>query len=185
MKQSRATIRYAKSFLDISVEQNSLETSQKDMLLISSICSSNKDFINLLKSPIIKTDLKVKTINQLFANNLSDITLSFINLITKKKRENLLPEISKSFINLYKAKKNIKEVVVTTATPLDEDLRKDLLDYIKQATNSNIELKEKTDESLIGGAIIRMDDIQFDASVSSSLKHLKQKFSQNLYIENY
>ena len=48
-----------------------------------------------------------------------------------------------------------------------------------------IELKEKTDESLIGGAIIRMDDIQFDASVSSSLKHLKQKFSQNLYIENY
>ena len=49
MKQSRATIRYAKSLISISKEQNSLETSFNDMLLVSSVCSSNKDFVNLLK----------------------------------------------------------------------------------------------------------------------------------------
>ena len=54
MKQSRATIRYAKSFIDISLEQNSLEKSYSDMVLIDSVCSSNKDFLNLLRSPIIK-----------------------------------------------------------------------------------------------------------------------------------
>ena len=96
-----------------------------------------------------------------------------------------MPEISKSFISLYKKSKNIKEVVVTTAVPLDENLRKDLMQFLKKETNSEIELKEAVDESLIGGAIIRMDDIQFDASISSSLNSLKQKFSKNLYIENY
>ena len=96
-----------------------------------------------------------------------------------------MPEISKSFISLYKKSKKIKEVVVTTAVPLDENLRKDLMQFLKKETNSEIELKEAVDESLIGGAIIRMDDIQFDASISSSLKSLKQKFSKNLYIENY
>ena len=55
MKQSRATIRYAKSLISISKEQNSLETSFNDMLLVSSVCSSNKDFVNLLKTPIVKT----------------------------------------------------------------------------------------------------------------------------------
>tara|TARA_B100000945_G_scaffold307903_1_gene296887 strand:- start:34 stop:591 length:558 start_codon:yes stop_codon:yes gene_type:complete len=185
MKQSRATVRYAKSFIDISNEQGSLDTSYNDMMLISSICSTNKDFTNLLKSPIIKTDLKVKIINELFVGSISPLTISFITLITNKKREGLLPEISNSFIYLYKKNKNIKEVLVTTAVPLDAELRNDLMNYIKKATNSDIELKENVDDSLIGGAIIRMDDTQLDASISSSLKSLKQKFSKNLYIENY
>jgi len=59
------------------------------------------------------------------------------------------------------------------------------MEFIKKETNSEVDLKENVDKSLIGGAIIRMDDIQFDASISSSLETLKQKFSKNLYIENY
>ena len=56
---------------------------------------------------------------------------------------------------------------------------------LKKQTDSKIELKENIDKSLIGGAIIRMDDKQLDASISSSLESLKQQFSENLYIQNY
>ena len=185
MKQSRATIRYAKSLISISKEQNSLETSFNDMLLVSSVCSSNKDFVNLLKTPIVKTDLKIKILNELLAKSISDLTLSFIILITKKKREILLPEIVDCFIALYKNYNNIKEVSVVTAKPLDDDLRKEVMSYIEKQSNSKIELKEIIDESLIGGAIIRMDDKQLDASISSKLKSLKNQFSENLYIQNY
>ena len=185
MKQSRATIRYAKSLISISKEQNSLETSFNDMLLVSSVCSSNKDFVNLLKTPIVKTDLKIKILNELLAKSISDLTLSFIILITKKKREILLPEIADCFIALYKNNNNIKEVSVVTAKPLDDDLRKEVMSYIEKQSNSKIELKEIIDESLIGGAIIRMDDKQLDASISSKLKSLKNQFSENLYIQNY
>ena len=185
MKQSRATIRYAKSLISISKEQNSLETSFNDMLLVSSVCSSNKDFVNLLKTPIVKTDLKIKIFNELLAKSISDLTLSFIILIAKKKREILLPEIAECFIALYKNNKNIKEVSVVTAKPLDDDLRKEVMSYIEKQSNSKIELEEIIDESLIGGAIIRMDDKQLDASISSKLKSLKNQFSENLYIQNY
>ena len=185
MKQSRATIRYAKSLISISKEQNSLETSFNDMLLVSSLCSSNKDFVNLLKTPIVKTDLKIKILNELLAKSISDLTLSFIILIAKKKREILLPEIAECFIALYKNNKNIKEVSVVTAKPLDDDLRKEVMSYIEKQSNSKIELEEIIDESLIGGAIIRMDDKQLDASISSKLKSLKNQFSENLYIQNY
>ena len=185
MKQSRATIRYAKSLISISKEQNSLETSFNDMLLVSSVCSSNKDFVNLLKTPIVKTDLKIKILNKLLAKSISDLTLSFIILIAKKKREILLPEIAECFIALYKNNKNIKEVSVVTAKPLDDDLRKEVMSYIEKQSNSKIELEEIIDESLIGGAIIRMDDKQLDASISSKLKSLKNQFSENLYIQNY
>ena len=185
MKQSRATIRYAKSLIDISEENGVIDSSYDDMVVVNSLCSSSKDLINLLKTPIVKTDLKVKILKELFLNSISSLTLSFIILMTNKKRENLLEEISLSFISLYKSKKNIKEVTVTTALPLDDSMRKELMKYVNAQNHSNIELIEKVDKSLIGGAIIRMGDKQLDASVSSKLKILRQKFSENLYIENY
>ena len=74
---------------------------------------------------------------------------------------------------------------VVTAKPLDDDLRKEVMSYIEKQSNSKIELEEIIDESLIGGAIIRMDDKQLDASISSKLKSLKNQFSENLYIQNY
>ena len=86
MKQSRATIRYAKSLIAISNEQSALETSFNDMLVLSSVCNSNRDFVNLLKTPIVKTDLKTNILTNLFAKSLSDLTLSFITLITKKEK---------------------------------------------------------------------------------------------------
>jgi len=185
MKQSRATIRYAKSLIDISEENGVIDKSYDDMVLVNSLCSLNKDLINLLKTPIVKTDLKVKILKELFSNSISSLTLSFILLIANKKRESILAEISSSFISLYKRKKNIKEVTVTTALPLDESMRKELMKYVKAQNNSDVELIEKVDKSLIGGAIIRMEGTQLDASVSSKLKILRQKFSENLYIENY
>ena len=158
---------------------------KNDMVLINSLCLSNKDLVNLLKTPIVKTDLKVKILNELFSNTISSLSLAFIILITNKKRENLLPEISTSFISLYKNKKNIQEVSVTTALPLDDSMRKELMSYVKAQNNSNIELIEKVDESLIGGAIITIGDKQLDTSISSKLHALRQKFSVNLYIQNY
>ena len=185
MKQSRATIRYAKSLIDISEENGVVDSSYDDMVLINSLCLSNKDLVNLLKTPIVKTDLKVKILNELFSNTISSLSLAFIILITNKKRENLLSEISTSFISLYKNKKNIQEVSVTTALPLDDSMREELMNYVKSQNNSNIELIEKVDESLIGGAIITIGDKQLDTSISSKLHALRQKFSVNLYLQNY
>ena len=67
MKQSRVTIRYAKALLQLSVEQNSLEDAYNDMMFIDSLCSECKDFSILLKSPIVKTDHKLRIFDEIFA----------------------------------------------------------------------------------------------------------------------
>ena len=87
MNKSRATIRYAKSLLDLSKDQNCIESSYNDMLVIDSICLSNRDFNSLLRTPIVKTDLKIRIIKEIFSKKISSLSLSFIILITAKKRE--------------------------------------------------------------------------------------------------
>ena len=63
MKYSRVTIRYAKALLQLSVEEKSLDSSYRDMVLLDSICSESKELSLLLKSPIVKTDRKLKIFN--------------------------------------------------------------------------------------------------------------------------
>ena len=60
-----------------------------------------------------------------------------------------------------------------------------IIDFIKKNSGKEVELTEKIDESIIGGAIINMGDKQLDTSVSSCLKALKLEFSKNLYIQDY
>ena len=185
MRNPKVTIRYAKSLLTLSNELNKLEVVCSDMRFLRELCSDSKDFLMLLKSPIIKVDLKLSVLNKILNKNISDLSMSFIELVTKKKRESLLKDIANDFLNLYNVEKNITPVVLTTAVKIDDVLRKEVLSFIKKQGKENIELVEKVDASIVGGAIIKMGDKQLDTSVSSKIKLLKQTFNKNLYIQDY
>ncbi len=185
MKQSRATIRYAKALLELSIEKNSLHESFKDMLLVDNICSECKEFSLLLKSPIVKTDQKLKIFDLIFCNSISNLGMMFVNIIISKKRESLLSGIAQSFISLYKAENNIETAIIKTALPISDDLKNSVVAYIKDLTNNKVELTEVVDENIIGGVIIRMGDKQLDASISSEISELRQIFNKNLYLQDF
>lgn len=185
MKQSRATIRYAKALLQLSIEQEALESSYSDMLLLESICSESKDLSLLLKSPIVKTDQKLKIFNQIFNQKLNKLVMAFVQIIIIKKRESLLEEIAKSVIMLYKKHNRIETATITTAVSISEELKQRIITYIKTQTNSQVELTEIVDKNIIGGAIIRMEDKQIDASISTEIEELRQTFNKNLYVQDF
>jgi len=185
MKQSRATIRYAKAFLQLSIEQNNLDTSYSDMVLVDKICSDSKELTLLLKSPIVKADQKQKIFDQIFSNKVNDLSMAFIKIIISKRRESILAEIAKSFIELYKIQNNIETAIITTAVPISEVLKNKISSHIKAQNKNNIELTEVVDESIIGGAIIRMGDKQLDMSILTEISELKQTFNKNLYLQDF
>ena len=184
MRNTRATSRYAKSLLELAKEQNTLELCKTDMASVVSLCQNSRELVLLLKSPVVKTDKKLAIIAEVFVG-CSPLVLSFINLITKKKREALLFDIAQGFLDLYKIDQGIESATLTTAVTLDEDTRQQVLDFIKMQGVSQVDLTEQVDESLIGGAILRLGDKQLDASVARQIKDLKQSFNKNLYIKDF
>ena len=59
-----------------------------------------------------------------------------------------------------------------------------MINFIKKH-GDNVELTEKVDPTIIGGAIIRMGDKQLDASVSKAISELRQIFNKNLYLQDF
>ena len=59
MSLIRLASRYSKSLLQLAKENKKLEEVYQDMTLLHQICTSNRDFVLMLKSPIIKRDMNV------------------------------------------------------------------------------------------------------------------------------
>ncbi len=169
--------RYAKSLIDLAIESKQLEEVRNDMLLVNSVCSQNHDFVKLLESPVVKTDKKLLIFRELFKGKISKLTISFLDLIITKRRENYIYAITKAFDEQYKTIKNIITVKVESAVALDAASKKEILGLIKKTVSGEIELIEKTDPSLIGGFVLTINDSQVDQSVKRKLNDLRKTFS--------
>jgi F-type H+-transporting ATPase subunit delta len=51
--------------------------------------------------------------------------------------------------------------------------------YIARRFNAQVELHESVDEKLIGGFVLRVDDQQIDASISTKLERIKSALIQS------
>ncbi len=173
MKGTIVASRYAKSLLDLSIEQNTLDKVNNDMVQLSETCAESKDLKNLLNNPTINDSKKIEIFNALFKGKMEDLSLSFITLITKNSRESILPAIAESFTQLYKAHNNILDVILVSAHPLEEDAKNKIIDKIKSKFDGTIEIIEQIDSTLLGGFIVKIGDKQIDSSVASQLTNLK------------
>lgn len=182
MKQTKVAIRYAKSLLDLAVENGKLDETQADMHLISSTISENRDLDVVLHSPIITSDQKERILTQLFSDKVSDMSMKFVNIINSKGREGLLGQITSVFVIMAKEHKNIYEAEVTSAHPIDDATKSRLKEIVKELKGGEVELGEKIDSEVIGGFVLRIGDKMIDASVISKIRDLKQEFADNPYI---
>ncbi|HNP53573.1 MAG TPA: ATP synthase F1 subunit delta [Ferruginibacter sp.] len=183
MHNPRLAGRYAKSLLDLSQEKNELEAVYGDMRLLQSVCKSNPDFVNFLRSPIIHSDKKETVIKALLSNRVTALTDLFIQLLLRKTRESNLPEIVGAFIDQYNKLKGIHRVKLTTAVPVSEDMKQLFVTKIKNHANiQQVELETKVDERLIGGFKMEMDGNLVDASIQRELNDVKRQFKSNEYI---
>ena len=174
--------RYAKSLLDLSIEQKVLDSTYNDMVLINKTISENTDLNLLLKSPVVNTDKKQNILSEIFQSRISELSYRFLQLITSKKRENLVSNISKSFINQYKKVNNIIEAELTSAVELEQQQKNKIISLINKDDNATIEIKETINSDILGGFIVKIKDKQIDTSLTKEIRELRNAFDKNLYI---
>ena len=183
MLNPRVASRYAKSLLDLAIERGQLEDVYGDMLYLQQLTKGSREFLALLRSPVIKADTKINAINAVTAGKVGPLTSSFIKLMTEKAREAVLPEIITSFINQYKESKGIKTVKLTTAVPVSDALKAEIVAQVKKSGGfENLELIETVDPGIIGGFVLQADDQLIDASISYDLKNISRQFENNDFI---
>jgi F-type H+-transporting ATPase subunit delta len=183
MPNPRLAARYAKSLLDLAIEKDQLEKVYADMQWLQAVNKSNRDFVVLLRSPVIKGDKKEKIIEAVTRGNISEMTAGFIRLMVRKSREGFLPEVVTAFVNQYKLYKNIHTIKLTTAVPVSDKVKSQIMDRIRKTTDmKNIELESVVNEDIVGGFVLQAGDKLIDASIAYDLKAIARQFENNDFI---
>ncbi|MDN3687973.1 ATP synthase F1 subunit delta [Cyclobacterium jeungdonense] len=186
MSAYRVASRYAKSLLELAVENDILEKVHQDMNGVLSMAGQSPDFIDAIKSPVITSDQKLILIRALFGKTVSPLSMKFFELVSKKGRESLLPDMAQGFHRLYNEHMGIQSAEVVATIQLDEALRNSFKDIVKEVSGKDkVELIEKINPNVIGGFILKIEDRQLDESIKSKLQQLRLGFTQNLYEKKY
>jgi len=147
------------------------------------VCSTNKDFNQLLKSPVIRPDKKLNVIKALFTKEISELTMRYLAIIIRKKREKFISTIAEEFIHNYKNFKNIFTIDMASAEAISDDIRQKVVTLLEDQTKGTIELNEEIKKELIGGFVLSWDDYKYDASIAYQLRKLKKSAAElNFYV---
>ena len=184
MNNPRLAGRYAKSLLDLATEQNQVDAVYADMKWLNSICKSNHDFVNMLRSPVIKPTAKGKIIESITKERVSTLTSAFIQLLVRKARETNLPEIATTYIDQFNALRNIHKVKITTADPITDDMLNAIMANVRASATAGqtFEVETAVNNELIGGFLLETSGTLVDASILRDLKDIHKQFMNNDYL---
>lgn len=178
MAGARAAVRYAKAVLSLASDEKTADVVNTEMKLIATTISKNKELSDVLKSPVVNSSIKKSVLLEVF-NNSSKSVLNLIDTLISNNRIDILNDVAQKYNQLFDASRGIELATVTTAVALTEDLKKKVLAKAKELTGKDIEVENVIDESIIGGFILRIGDIQYNASITNQLNKLKKEFILN------
>jgi len=177
MSNNRAALRYAKALLSLSKDKNSTDETYADMQLIAATIDGSNELQLVLESTLIKPDVKKNALLAIFENNINATSIKLIDLLIENKRLPDFSSVASQYIFLYDSLSGKEKAVVITAIPLTSDLKTQVLAKVKELTGKEAILENEINPDILGGFILRVGDVQYDASIANKLAVLKRQFS--------
>lgn len=176
MAGTRAAIRYAKAIFDVAHSKGVASEVNNDMLLIASTVGSNAELSDFIGNPTISVEIKENALLEVFEHT-DAVTKSLFHLLQENKRFGLIEAIASEYSRLFDEMNGIEVAKVTTAVPLDDEMKSKVMSKILTFSNKKINIENIVDPSIIGGFILRIGDQQYNASVANRLQMLKRELS--------
>ncbi len=131
-----------------------------------------------VESPMLPQEQKLKLLEVACGDSRPKLIETFLSLVLKKGREELLQFMANAYVSLYRKQKNIIRGRLITASPVSSQMEDKMKEMVQTKSQGTVEFNTEVDSALIGGFILEYDTYRMDASVKSKLNtiltHLKK-----------
>ncbi|ADO78088.1 ATP synthase F1 subunit delta [Halanaerobium praevalens] len=167
--------KYSRALFALGKDHENLLELKDSLAEFWQLVLENEDLNQLLFHQRIMPADKKRTLNEIFAEELSDDILHFLFILIDKRREFFLESIIKEFNNLVDDAESILHVKVTSAVELDDSILAKLKEKLNSLLDYNIKIENKIDEEIIAGIVLKIEDYIIDGSLRNGLSSLEQK----------
>lgn len=165
---------YASALFDLAVEGNAVDAVEAGLDTIGGLLADSEDFTRFTRSPTIYIEEKARVLDTLLAKaGLPDILANTLRILARNGRLFALPALIEAYKALAAAHRNEVRADVVSAAPLSDSQRSALSAVLAEKIGKRISLRERVDESLIGGLIVQVGSKMIDSSLKTKLSAMK------------
>ncbi len=159
---------YAEAALEFAAQNNTTSNWSNQLALLAAI-AADEQAREMIKDPRISLEQQVALFTDVASKVLDENGRNFVRLLAEYGRLILLPEIFEEYQRLLAEKERRITAEVRTAQPLTDEQIVQMSAALKKRFNSDVTINSVIDESLLGGALIQIDDLVIDGSLRGRL----------------
>lgn len=179
MDSNRVTVRYARALVELAIEKNLTSIIYNDILLVYTSLTEYEHFNDYVINPSHGTEQKLEVLNNMYQNEVNELTIRFLKLVFEKKREFYLKDICRNIIELVRQHNNILIAHLEMSIKPNAELLEKIKISFESKLKKQIEMSTSINPTLIGGFVFTIDGIQYDASIANRLIMLKKELQHN------
>jgi F-type H+-transporting ATPase subunit delta len=169
--------RYAGAVFEIAQEQGATDRWLDDLRTLGEYFD-NRRLQFILREPKVRFERKEAIVRDLLGTKIQREALNLALVLVERGLVDLAPAIRDNYEKLYNDYRGQAVAQVTTAIPLDDDLRERITRQLHEITGKRILLQEHVDPAILGGAIARVGDTLIDGSLRHRFALLRDQIAQ-------
>lgn len=164
---------YAKAAFEVANQAGDLAGWSAKLQTVASVVAS-ENVAALLSRPSLSAEQQSAAVIEICGDEIDQQVGRFIAILAENKRLSLIPEIVALFEVLKADQEKRIDVEVISAYALDGEAENKLKEALKKRLQREISLSSRVDQSLLGGLILRTDDMIIDGSLRGRLNKLPE-----------
>jgi F-type H+-transporting ATPase subunit delta len=166
------SVRYARALLKSATEAKVDDQVYQDMMTLARCYVELPQLRHTIDNPMLSKDKKEMLLTSACGEKPGVLTKSFIALVLKEDRENMVQFMANSYITLYRKQKNIIRGKLTTAVAVTPETEQKMRRMVESKTQGIVEFETEVNPEIMGGFILEYDTYRMDASVKSKLNNI-------------
>lgn len=181
-KNESSAKNYAKAMFDVASDAGKIEVIKSDLDIVYSSLLVDKDIYDFFKSSFIDGNLRMRILKKVYAGKISEETFNLIAILIERDLIHTLFAVIVEYENLCNEYYNIAVARIITASDINNNI--DDIEKLKECIRNMIKDRDvhfifHTDENIIGGIVIEIEDIVYDYSIRRVLTGLKTSISDD------
>lgn len=166
--------RYATALFSLASKEKILDQVAEDLRHLDAMINANKDLERLIHSPVISREDQGQALAAvLIKAGMCKLSLNFVGTIAQNRRLFFISQMIAAYHSLLADQRGESTAEVVTAVTLTEKQIEQISKSLKKAIGTNVAIKAKVDENILGGLIIKIGSRMVDGSLKTKLQHLR------------
>jgi len=170
---------YSRALADVVFDRKlDPQKTLRELQALNDLVASSKDLRAVWGTPSITAEKKRAVLDAIASREgISKEVRNFVAVLIDHRRVNFLSEIAKQFEQELSQRLGFVEAEVTSARELNGPERGVLESEVAKLTGKKVRARYLRDESLLGGAVVRIGSTIYDGSVSGQLNRIREKIA--------